>query len=165
MYNENNKFDDLSSSDAVGYFNNLSPNLRAVAIFAVPFIVADFFNYYSAGAALVFSLPILAIIYTGCGALAAKHELGSGGYASSALYTGAKAGLTLWLTSTIVNTLISLLIGAASFGTTLLLGVPYLCLCAPLQLFGGGTMGALGGFIYDKVSGKSGGIDYDDYSY
>lgn len=163
MYDDFNEYDDFPSSNTFGFFNNLSPSLRAAAIFAIPFIIADFFNYYSAGAALVLSLPILALIYAGCGALAAKYELGDGGYASSALYTGAKAGLTLWLTSTIVNTLISLLIGAASLGTTLILGVPYLCLCAPLLLLGGGIMGALGGFIYEKISGNSSGID-NDYS-
>ena len=146
-----------------GFLGNLPPVIRAAAICAIPFIVADFFNYYSAGTALVLSLPILALIYAGCGALASKFEIEEGSSVSGALYTGAKAGLTLWLTSTIVNTIISLIIGAATLGATLILGVPYLCLCAPLQLLGGGIMGALGGFIYEKISGNSSGIDNDYY--
>lgn len=159
-------FDDFGDNlGSPGFFGNLPPIIRAAAICAIPFIVADFFNYYSAGTALVLSLPILALIYAGCGALASKFELEEGGLVSGALYTGAKAGLTLWLTSTIVNTLISLIIGAASFGATLVLGIPYLCLCAPLQLLGGGLMGALGGFVYEKISGNSSGIDNDYYQY
>jgi len=159
-------FDDFSDRlGSPGFLGNLPPVIRAAAICAIPFIIADFFNYYSAGTALVLSLPILALIYAGCGALASKFEMEEGGSVSGVLYTGAKAGLTLWLTSTIVNIFISLIIGAASFGTTLLLGVPYLCLCAPLQLLGGGIMGALGGLIYEKVAGTPSGNGYDDYSY
>jgi hypothetical protein len=147
----------LGSSRIVSFFSGLRPSLRAALLFAIPFMVVDFFNYYSAGTALVLSLPFLAILYTACGALASKYAARQGRTSSEFLLIGAMGGLALWLASTIVNTVISLIIGTASLGTTLLLGIPYLCLCAPIQLIGGGLMGGLGGFIYSLFHKDSGG--------
>jgi hypothetical protein len=143
-------FDDYSShSSGIGsFFSSLPPGVRAAIIFAIPFMAIDFFNYYSAGTALALSAPLLIIFYAGCGALGAKFAADQGRTPSEFLFIGATAGLALWLASTVVNTIISLIIGAASLGTTLLLGIPYLCICAPIQLIGGGLMGSLGGFLY-----------------
>jgi len=135
-------------SGAGSFFSSIPPSILAALIFAIPFIAVDFFNYYSAGSALVLSLPILAILYAASGALAGFLATKQGKTATGFPLTGALAGLSLWLTSTVVNTIIGLIIGTASLGFTLLLGIPYLCLCAPFQLIGGGLMGALGGFIY-----------------
>ena len=145
---------------ALGFWAGLPPGVRAVTLFAIPFIAVDIFNYFSAGAALVLSLPILTLMYAGCGALGAKFAGDDGRDSSEFPFLGATAGLSLWLTSTVVNTVVSLIVGTATLGSTLLLGVPYLCLCAPFQLIGGGLMGALGGFLYGRFGGR--GQDEDD---
>ncbi len=139
-------YDDLNSPSS-NFFDRLSPSLRAAAYFAIPFIAVDFFNYLSTGAALIFSLPVLALMYSGCGALGAKYtaESNAGG---SKVRAGVMAGLMLWAVSLAVNTVISLILGTISLGTTLLVGVPYICICGPFQLIGGGLMGALGGWLY-----------------
>lgn len=148
----------------LGFLSNLPPSILAALIFALPFMAIDFFNYYSVGTALALSTPVLAILYAACGALAGKLALDRGGSAPNYLVIGATAGIILWLVSTVINTIISLIIGTASLGTTLLLGIPYLCLCAPLQFIGGGLMGAFGGFIYSifhkDSDADSGGGDY-----
>lgn len=130
--------------------------LLASLILALPFMAVDFFNYYSAGTALVISFPVLCLLYAGCGALAGFFTARKGGDPSTFALTGAFSGLALWLASTVVNTIIALILGTASLGTTLLLGVPYLCLCAPFQLFGGGLLGALGGFLFGLFWRRSG---------
>ena len=145
---DDNEFGETKARGVAGFVIGMHPNVQAVLIFALPFIVVDFFNYYSAGTALALSTPILAILYAGCGALAGKFASARSESTPNFLVSGALAGLFLWLVSTLVNTIISLIVGAASLGATLLLGIPYLCLCAPVQLIGGGLMGALGGFIF-----------------
>jgi len=158
-------FDDYSENSSVSnFFFRLPSFFLAPIILSVPFIVVDFFNYYSAGTALAFSTPVLAILYAACGALAGKLAADREGSNPNFVVIGATAGIALWLASTVVNTIISLIVGAASLGTTLLLGIPYLCLCAPLQFIGGGLMGAFGGFIYSLFHKGSdvnlGGGDY-----
>jgi hypothetical protein len=128
------------------YFRAIPLVPRAVLAFVFPFIFVDFWNYYSAGTALLLSAPILALLYAGCGALAAKFA--SDQSDTRFAYTGAAAGALLWLASTLVNTAIGLVIGTASLGATLLLGVPYLCFCAPGNLILGALAGALGGAIF-----------------
>lgn len=143
-------YDDYSGSKASGFlkgFSQIPPAVRAAILFAIPFIVVDFFNYYSAGAAMAISLPILALLYAGCGALAAKFAADHGRVGGQLALNGLYAGLCLWLVSTVVNTIIGLILGTASLGLTLIGTIPYLCLCAPVQLVGGGAMGALGGVI------------------
>ena len=43
MYDDFDNFDDISSPNTFGFFDNLPPNLKSAAIFAIPFIIADFF--------------------------------------------------------------------------------------------------------------------------
>ena len=149
--------DDFNFGETVSkprsFFKTLPPSMRAALIFGIPFIAVDFFNYYSAGSALVLSLPVLGLLYAGCGALSSKFAADDRVAGGDFAKYGALGGLSLWLTSTVFNTLVSLIIGAASLGVTLLLGVPYLCLCAPLQLVGGALMGAIGGFCYSLLRG------------
>lgn len=147
-----------------GFWSGLPPSIRAAALLAIPFIVADFFNYYSAGTALVISFPLLALMYAACGALACKFAADQGRDSSEFAFLGATAGLALWAVSLVVNTVISLILGTLSLGTTLLLGLPYLCLCAPVQLIGGGLLGALGGFIYGRFF-RTGGSSGDGWDY
>lgn len=142
----NDYFDEIRSSSANSFWSGLDPAIKAALIFSIPFIITDFFNYYSAGTALVISCPLLFVFYLGCGALAGKFS--SGEFSSPNLSVGAKAGAFLWLTSTLVNTVISLILGTASLGMTLLLGIPYLCLCAPFHAIFGALVGSLGCWVY-----------------
>ncbi|MBN1874683.1 MAG: hypothetical protein JXA33_10670 [Anaerolineae bacterium] len=135
------------------FWKQLPPSVRAALSFALPFILADFFNYYSAGTALAISLPLLIILYIACGALSGKFSADDGRPSSEYLRSGALAGLTLWLLSTVTNTLLSLIVGTLSLGITLVMGVPYLCLCAPVQLIGGGLFGGLGGLLFGRFFG------------
>jgi len=129
-------------------WSNLSPNLKSDLIFLLPFIFVDFFNYYSAGAALIISGPIMLLLYLGSGALCSFFALRQGRNTSELAALGAVTGAGLWLVSTIVNALVGVIVGTASLGATLLLGVPYLCLCAPINLIGGAIAGAIGAWLF-----------------
>jgi hypothetical protein len=153
-------YDGYSSSDLrgetptnPGRFSSIPPMVKSALIFAIPFTILDFFNYYTAGSALILSCWILAILYGACGFLAAKFAKGSDGMNQS-IHNGLLAALLLWLFSTSVNTIIAIVIGAASVGATLILGFPYLCCVAPTQLIFSGLLGTLGGFIFDQISGN-----------
>lgn len=144
-------YDDLDTVRRSGW-TRLPPQLRAALVCAIPFVVADFLNYYSAGAALILSLPILAIIYLGCGVLAAKFATADG--RADQVFVGAVAAFLLWGISLLINGVIALVSGAVTFGASLLLGLPYICICGPLQLIGGGLAGALGAWLYKRVAGR-----------
>ena len=77
-------------------FNTIPPVPRAVIVFILPFIFTDFWNYYSAGAALALSSPILCLIYMGCGALAAQFA-NNGRDDRRFTFNGATSGALLWL--------------------------------------------------------------------
>jgi hypothetical protein len=143
-----------------GFGLSIHPSILAALIFALPFIAVDFFNYYSAGTALALSLPVLALMYAGCGALATFFAIKQGRLSMGFPLIGALAGLMLWFVSTLVNTILSLILGTASVGLTLLLGIPYLCICAPIQLIGSGLMGALGGFLLGLFYGNKSSSDF-----
>ena len=97
-----------------GWFTGIHPVARAAIMFALPFIAVDFFNYYSAGTALVISGPILAIMYAACGALAAKFAAGPDMVTGDYVKTGALAGLTLALQNTKLIALSGLITGIAA---------------------------------------------------
>ena len=130
----------------------LAPNVKADLILLLPFILADFFNYYSAGAALIISGPIMFIIYLVCVTLCGYFALNQGRTGTQILALGAFAGAGLWMASTILNTIIGLFLGTASLGATLIMGIPYLCLCAPFNLIGGALIGAFGAWFYSLFS-------------
>ncbi len=139
------------------------PSLRAALIFTVPFIIVDFFNYYSAGTALAISCPIQFLIYGACGALAGKLGSDDSDSPVNPMISGAMAGAGLWTISTVVNTLVSLVLGTLSVGVTLLLGVPYICICAPVLLVFGSLTGLLGAIIYTSVFRKNSNDDTAGY--
>lgn len=148
-------WDDSGRSNAG---SGMGSALRAAAIFSIPIIVADFFNYYSAGTSLIVSGPILLLLYLGCGALAAYFAAGTG---QGGVFAGTVAGFMLWGTSTLINVAVALLAGFFSFGGTLLLGVPYLCICGPFHLIAAGTAGALGAGLFTLFGGDMGRHDGD----
>jgi hypothetical protein len=133
----------VSSSD--GLPSGAKPALKAAAILAIPIIIADFLNYYSAGASLLVSMPALIILYLGCGALSAYFSTQSG---QAHALIGAIAGFTLWGISTLINLAVAMLTGFFTLGVTLLVGVPYLCICGPFHLAGAGILGAMGAGLY-----------------
>lgn len=149
-------YDDYN--DRPSGFGRVPPHLRAALLVGLPFVAADFFNYYSAGSALIVSLPILALMFLASGALAAKFAADDG--RSDLIYVGALSALFLWLISLIINGIIALFAGLASFGVTLLLGVPYICFCAPFQLVVGGMVSALGAWLYGRFAGRRGEDEY-----
>jgi len=62
-------------------------------------------------------------------------------------HQGFNAGIKLWLISTVINALIAVIIGTASLGLTVLLGLPYMLLCGPVFLVGSGLGGWFGGWL------------------
>lgn len=131
-----------------------NPSVRAALIFAIPFGLVDFFNYYSAGVAVTISCPIMSLMYAGCGAVAFRLSAGGDMGGANPMTTGALAGVCLWLISTVINSVISLILGTATIGMTLLLGVPYILCCAPGFLFLGGFLSALGSMGYSSFFHK-----------
>ena len=131
--------------------SNWPPPLKAALIFTIPFVIVDFFNYYSAGTALAISCPILFLLYAGCGILTAKFSTDDEFSSPNYFLVGGTAGAILWLFSTIINTLIGVALGTLSLGTTLLLGLPYLCLCTPAFLLMGAITGGVGAVIYSSI--------------
>ncbi len=142
-----NKF---QGSPLSGLYNSFTPASRSAILFAIPFTVVDAIHYYTAGTALIFSLPLVVLIYLLCGALAVKiaHQEGQEMKVLSSI--GRSAAVRLWLTSTVINTLISVLLGFTSLGLTLLSGAFYLCLFAPLHALGSALVGWLGGWLYQQ---------------
>lgn len=139
------------------FFRSFSPGSRAAALAALPFTCVDAVHYYTAGTALALSLPVLLLLYTLCGALAAHFAQNEGQSPGEARRAGFGAGVKLWLCSTLTNVLISAAVGVASLGVTLLLGIPYLLLCAPVLLLAGGLCGLLGASLYLSARGRLGG--------
>lgn len=139
---------DTQRSRAATFFNNLSPSSKAALVFALPYIIVDAIHYYTAGTALFISFPIVLAIFLLSGVLAGKFAHDDRKDRSEFIRVGAVAGLKLWFLSTLVNTLISLIVGAASLGMTIFLGIPYLCLCAPFFLITSGVLGGLGSFLF-----------------
>jgi uncharacterized protein YceK len=143
-----------------GYFWSGWPSqVKAALIFTIPFVIVDLFNYFfatlSVGTVFAISCPLLFLLYAGCGAVATRFSSSQGFGSTNDIVVGATAGAALWLISTIVNTIISLILGTASLGTTLILGVPYIICCAPLSLIMGAIAGAAGALIVSRLFGHS----------
>jgi len=131
-------------------FYSFTPASRAVIIFAIPFTLVDAIHYFTAGTALIFSFPILVLIYLYCGAQGAKLAFLDNQDLDTLPRVGRSAGLRLWLTSTVINTLLAVILGFASFGFTLLGGAAYLCIFAPLHALGSALLGWLGAWLYQQ---------------
>jgi hypothetical protein len=138
----------LKGSRAAIFFNSFSPSSKAALIFAIPFTIVDAIHYYTAGTALVLSLPVVILIYLSCGFLAGRLTFQENKDYSGLSKIGATAGMKLWMLSTIINLVIGIVIGVSSLGLTLLLGIPYLITCAPVLLIGGAILGYYGGSIF-----------------
>lgn len=131
-------------------YHSFSPASRAVIWFAVPFTLLDAVHYYTAGAAIVFSLPLLMLIYLLCGGVAARLACLEGATQDRLPRMGQTATIRLWLVSTVINTSLAFVLGLTSLGITIISGLFYLCL-APIHLAGSALIGWLGGWIYQKL--------------
>jgi hypothetical protein len=140
-----------SKSKIIRFYRSFSPSSRAALIFVIPFAIVDAIHYYTAGTALVLSLPLVIIFYSSCGFLAGRFASQEGGETDVLVNIGAIAGGKLWFLSTLVNMLIAAFVGASSLGITLFLGIPYLLLCAPILMIGGLLLGGLGGYFYGFI--------------
>jgi len=153
----NQVMDGIENSSMMRVYRSFSPAARAALLFAVPFTVFDALHYYTAGTALIFSAPLLIVVYMLCGAHAAKLARRAGASDHSWAAAGRSAGVRLWLISTTINTLVSLLLGFASLGRALASGAFYLCLFAPFHLVGSALAGWLGGWLYRQVALRAAG--------
>ena len=131
-------------------YRSFTPASRAAILFGIPFILLDAIHYYTAGTALIFSFPLLALIYLLCGAVAAKFAYQEDQYLGKESITGRSAGFRLWLTSTVVNTFLAVILGFTTLGITLLGSGVYLCLFAPLNALASALIGWLGGWLYQQ---------------
>jgi len=146
----------LQTSSMYRLYKSFTPASRAAILFAIPFTVVDAVHYYTAGTALLFSLPLLVLIYLVCGWVAAVIASQEQVDLSKLPGTGRSAGLRLWLTSTVINTLLAVVIlGFLSLGITMLSAAVYLCL-APLHALGSALMGWLGGWLYHQYVKRTG---------
>lgn len=134
-------------------FSSWPPPIRAAALVSIGLLILNVITFVSAGTAAPLSLPLLALVYLGCGALAARFS-DEDDSPDNPTVVGATAGLALWVISFLANALLTLLLGAPSFGLSFLVGIPILCLCGPVELLAGAIMGSLGGFLYGLVWGS-----------
>lgn len=130
------------------FIASFSPATRAAFVLVLPFALVDAIHYSTAGTAVIISLPVIALLYVCCGALAAHFSIRSDDEMKPLKKTGFRAGVTLWTFSTTINVVIGMIAGALSLGVTILLGIPYLILCGPVHLLFGGLAGMLGASIY-----------------
>lgn len=131
-------------------YRSFSPASRAVIWFALPFTLLDALHYYTAGAAIAISLPLLILIYLLCSGSAARLACLEGTPQESLTRIGQTATIRLWLVSTVINTLLAFVLGLTSLGVTIISGMFYLCL-APIHLAGSALIGWLGGWAYQKL--------------
>jgi hypothetical protein len=129
-------------------YKSFTPASRAAILFVVPFTLVDAIHYYTAGTALIFSFPLLGLIYLSCGALAARIARMDGLVLEGSPRCGSSAALRLMLASTVINTLVSMLLGFFSLGATMLGGMAYLCVFMPFHALGSIAAGWLGGWMY-----------------
>lgn len=149
-----NNFDDFDEYRRAGFGSNLPAPLRAALYVSVSLLILNAITFLSAGTSAALSLPLLGLVYLGCGALSARFNA-QGDEGLAPVIAGALAGGALWVISFIINALLTLLLGGFSFGIGLLVGIPYLCLCGPIELLLGTILGAFGGFVYGLFDNQS----------
>ena len=151
-----NLFASIQKSHLARLLQSFEPSTRAALTLLIPYAIIDAMHYFTAGSALVFTTPVIIIIYLWCGFIAARISFTANGDMDQLPQQGFKAGLKLWLFSTVINALIAIAIGVASLGATLLLGIPNLLICGPVFLVGSGIIGWAGGWItkayYRRIS-------------
>lgn len=130
-----------------GFASGISGPLRAALFVSVGLLILNAITFLTAGTGAALSLPLLGLVYLSCGILAARLDADAESN-RSAVTAGAMGGAVLWVISFLTNLVLTLLLGAPSLGISLLVGIPYLCLCSPVELLLGAILGSFGGLIY-----------------
>lgn len=156
----NDYFDFDDNGRGGGFASGLPGPLRAALFVSLALLVLNAITFLTAGTGAALSLPLLGLVYLGCGVLSA-YLSAEAGESPASIVAGAMGGAALWIISFVVNIVLTLLLGAPSLGLSLLVGVPYLCLCSPVELLLGALLGTFGGFVYGLFDGRSGSSDVD----
>lgn len=147
-------YDDFDNNPRRRSFASSIPGpVRAALIVSVGLLILNGITFLTAGTGAALSIPLLGLVYLGCGILAARLDATAGTNRTS-VAAGATGGAALWVISFLTNLLLTLLLGAPSLGISLLVGIPYLCLCSPVEFLLGGILGSFGGLIYGLFSSR-----------
>jgi len=133
--------------DGGNWFSRLPAPVRAALLVVIGLLILNTITFITAGTGAAVSLPLMALVYLGCGVLGAAFGVDAHD-GRTPVVSGAMAGLTLWLFSFLIDILLTVLLSAPSLGVSLVVGVPYLCLCGPTELFIGAILGSFGGLLY-----------------
>ena len=133
--------------DEYDHRTRLSSPVKAALIGAIAILVVHGITYFTGGLGIIVSSVLFTIIYMTVGFLAAMFDEGQGVHQNAA-FTGAAAGLILWLISIALNMIFSLLLGAPTLGFSLLLGSINVCICGSIELFMGVLVAMIGGYSY-----------------
>lgn len=145
------------------FYRSFSPASRAAILFTIPFTILDAVHYFTAGSALIFSFPLVIAIYLLCGMLAANIARQEGQEYHELPKNGKNAAFRLWIVSTAINLLISLLLGFTTFGIGFLGGLLYLCLLGPFHALGSAVIGWIGAWLYQQLHKRTNG-EVDNHS-
>jgi hypothetical protein len=156
----NDYFDYDENGRGGGFASSLPGPLRAALFVSLVLLVLNVITFMTAGTSAALSLPLLGLVYLACGALSARFNA-QGNEGRAPVIAGAMAGGALWIISFVANILLTLLLGGFSLGVGFLIGIPYLCLCSPVELLLGAILGSFGGFVYGLFDGRTGSSDPD----
>lgn len=148
--------------DRGGWFSRLPAPARAALVVAIGLLILNTITFITAGSGAVISLPLQALVYLGCGVLGAMFGADDED-GRTPVVNGAMAGLTLWGISFLVDILLTLFLSVPSLGISLVVGVPYLCLCGPTELIIGSIIGSFGGFLYGLFHDNGNSSLYDGF--
>ena len=132
-------------------YRSFSPASRAAILLTIPFTLVDAIHYYTAGTALVVSFPLVILVYLVCGITAGRMATRDDPTADKLFRVGGMAAFRLWLTSTVINVLISVLLGFVTVGATVVATTAYLCLSAPLHAMASWVIGGTGGWLHQEI--------------
>lgn len=155
-------YDNYGTDDSGGWFSRLPAPVRAALAVAIGLLILNVITFITAGSGAAISLPLQALVYLGSGVLGARFGADDHD-GREPIVNGALAGLTLWGFSFLIDIVLTLLLSVPSLGISLVVGVPYLCLCGPTELVGGTIIGSFGGFLYSLFSDGETNSFYDDF--
>jgi len=142
-----NDYNDYYDFDNNNRFSRLPAPVRAALLVVFALLILNTITFITVGTGATISLPLIALVYLACGVLGAMFSVNTND-GQSPVISGALAGLILWFFSFLINILLTILLSAPSLGISIAIGIPYLCLCAPTELFIGAILGSFGGLLY-----------------
>lgn len=146
--------------DEYDHRTRLSSPVKAALIGAIAILVVHAITYFTGGLGIIVSSVLFTIIYMTVGFLAAMFDEGQGVHQNAA-FTGAAAGLILWLISIVLNMIFALVLGVPTLGFSLLVGVANICLCGSIELVMGVLVAMIGGYIHALFFASASGGDDD----